>query len=159
MGLRLKDGCDRTMLKIISGGQTGADIAGLTAAKKCGLDTGGFAANGFITENGRRPDYAKMYNLIDKQYTYAQRTVENVKASDATFVFAANISSSGTRLTIGSCIKYGKLHLLNPTVAEIVEFIAKNNPRVINIAGNRESVTPGITARVEKLLIEAFRRM
>jgi hypothetical protein len=147
------------MLKIISGGQTGADIAGLVAARKCGLDTGGFSANGFETENGKRTDYAKMYNLIDKHYTYAQRTVENVKASDVTFVFAANVNSSGTKLTLTSCIKYGKGHLLNPTSDQIVEYINKNNPRIINIAGNRESVTPGITSRVEKLLIDAFRRL
>jgi len=147
------------MLKIISGGQTGADVAGLTAAKKCGFDTGGFAANGFETENGKRPDYAKMYGLVDKHYNYAQRTVENVRMADATIVFAANISSSGTRLTINTCIKIGKPYLVNPTVEEVISFIQKNNPKVINIAGNRESVTPGITARVEKLLIDAFRRL
>jgi len=147
------------MLKIISGGQSGADIAGLMAAKRCGLETGGFAANGFETETGRRPDYAKMYNLIDKHYNYPQRTVENVKSSDATIVFAANISSSGTRLTINTCIKFDKKYLVNPTVDEVVAFIQKNNPKVINVAGNRESVNPGITARVDKLLTDAFRRM
>lgn len=147
------------MLKVISGGQTGADIAGLSAAKRCGLETGGFAANGFETENGKRPDYAKMYNLVDKHYNYAQRTVENVKASDATFVFASNISSSGTRLTIQSCIKFDKRYLVNPTTDEVISFIQSQKPKVINIAGNRESVTPGITARVDKLLTEAFRRM
>jgi len=147
------------MLKVISGGQTGADIAGLSAAKRCGLETGGFAANGFETENGKRPDYAKMYNLVDKHYNYAQRTVENVKASDATFVFAANISSSGTRLTLQSCIKFDKRYLVNPTTDEVIAFIQLHNPKVVNIAGNRESVTPGITARVDKLLTEAFRRV
>lgn len=147
------------VLKVISGGQTGADIAGLVAAKRCGLETGGFSANGFETEVGKRPEYAKMYNLIDKHYNYAQRTVENVKSSDVTIVFAGNISSSGTRLTLNTCIKFGKKYLLNPTVDEIVEFINTNNPRVINIAGNRESVNPGITARVEKMLTDAFRRL
>lgn len=147
------------ILKVISGGQTGADIAGLVAAKRCGLETGGFSANGFETEVGKRPEYAKMYNLIDKHYNYAQRTMENVKSADATIVFAGNISSSGTRLTLNTCIKFGKKYLLNPTVDEIVEFINTNNPRVINIAGNRESVNPGITARVEKMLTDAFRRL
>ena len=147
------------MLKIISGGQTGADIAGLVSAKRCGFETGGFTSNGFETEVGKRPEYAKLYNLVDKHYNYAQRTVENVKASDATIIFAGNISSSGTRLTLNTCIKFGKKYLLNPTVEEIVEFITTNNPKVINIAGNRESVNPGITARVEKMLTDAFRRL
>ena len=35
---------------IISGGQTGADMAGLMAAKKVGFNTGGFAPKGFKTE-------------------------------------------------------------------------------------------------------------
>lgn len=147
------------MLKVISGGQTGADVAGLVAAKRCGLETGGFSANGFETEIGKRPEYAKMYNLVDKHYNYAQRTVENVKAADATIVFAGNISSSGTRLTLNTCIKFGKKYLLNPTVEEVVEFITTNNPKVINIAGNRESVNPGITSKVEKMLTDAFRRI
>jgi hypothetical protein len=147
------------VLKVISGGQSGADIAGLVAAKRCGLETGGFSANGFETETGKRPEYAKLYNLVDKHYNYAQRTVENVKASDATIVFAGNISSSGTRLTLNTCIKFGKKYLVNPTVEEIVDFINQNNPHVLNIAGNRESVNPGITSRVEKMLTDAFRRL
>lgn len=147
------------VLKVISGGQTGADVAGLVAAKRCGMETGGCAANRFETENGAKPEYEKMYNLVDKHFNYAQRTVENVKNSDATFIFAGNVSSSGTRLTMSTCIKLGKLHLVNPTVEEIVEFINTNNPRVINIAGNRESVNPGITSCVEKLLTDAFRRL
>jgi hypothetical protein len=147
------------MLKIISGGQTGADIAGLTAAKRCGLETGGCAANRFETENGAKPEYAKMYNLVDKHFNYAQRTVENVKSADATFIFAGNLSSSGTRLTMSTCIKLGKQYLVNPSVDAIVEFINTNNPRIINVAGNRESVNPGITAHVEKTLMDAFRRL
>jgi hypothetical protein len=147
------------MLKVISGGQTGADIAGLMAAKKCGLETGGFAANGFETENGKRPDYEKTYNLADKHFNYAQRTVENVKFSDVTIIFAGNINSSGTRLTMNTCIKFGKKYLLNPTVDGVIKFLAENNPKIVNIAGNRESVAPGITTRVEKLLIDAFRRL
>jgi len=100
-----------------------------------------------------------MYNLVDKHYTYAQRTIENVKLSDVTFIFSSNISSSGTRLTMNSCIKFDKKYLLNPKLEDIISFIQLNNPKIINIAGNRESVSPGITARVEKLLIDAFRRI
>lgn len=147
------------ILKIISGGQSGADIAGLVAAKRCGMETGGCAANRFETENGAKPEYEKMYNLVDKHFTYPQRTVENIRNSDVTLIFAGNISSSGTRLTMSTCIKLGKSHLVNPTAEEIVEFINTKNPRVINIAGNRESVNPGITSRVEKLLTDAFRRL
>jgi hypothetical protein len=97
------------MLKVISGGQTGADIAGLVAAKRCGLDTGGFCANGFMTENGVKPEYAKMYNLVDNHYDYHRRTVENVKASDFTLIFADNVNSPGTKLTISACNSNGHI--------------------------------------------------
>lgn len=147
------------MLKVISGGQTGADIAGLMAAKKCGLDTGGCAANGFMTENGAKPEYAKMYNLVDKHYDYHRRTVENVKNSDFTFIFADNVNSPGTKLTISACNSNSKPYFLNPKVMDIVAVIQLGSIRVINIAGNRESVAPGITSRVEKILTDAFRRL
>ena len=147
------------MLKVISGGQTGADIAGLMAAKKCGLDTGGFCASGFMTENGAKPEYAKMYNLIDKHYDYHKRTVENVKLSDFTLIFADDANSPGTKLTITSCNSNNKPYIINPSSMDIVTLIQSGGIEILNIAGNRESVSPGITARVEKILIDAFRRV
>ena len=147
------------MLKIISGGQTGADIAGLIAAKKCGFDTGGCAANGYQTENGAKPEYAKMYNLVDKHYDYHRRTVENVKMSDFTLIFADNVNSPGTKLTISACNSNSKPYLINPKPLDIVAVIQLGGVITINIAGNRESVAPGITSRTEKILIDAFRRL
>ena len=38
--------------KVVSGGQTGADQAGLRAAAKAGIDTGGWACKGWLTEKG-----------------------------------------------------------------------------------------------------------
>ena len=38
--------------KIISGGQSGADLAGLKAAIKLGIETGGFIPKNYRTENG-----------------------------------------------------------------------------------------------------------
>jgi len=44
------------MLKnIVSGGQTGADQAGLRAAKAAGIETGGWAPHGWTTEKGPAP--------------------------------------------------------------------------------------------------------
>jgi len=147
------------MLKVISGGQTGADIAGLIAAKKCGLDTGGVCARNFQTEIGNKPEYAKMYNLVDKNYDYHKRTVENVKNSDFTLIFADNVNSPGTKLTISACNSHSKPYLINPKPLDIVSILQFGSIQVINIAGNRESVAPGITSRTEKILIDAFRRL
>ncbi|MFZ8324119.1 YpsA SLOG family protein, partial [Staphylococcus aureus] len=38
--------------KVISGGQTGADQAGLRAGKAAGLETGGMVPKGCLTDDG-----------------------------------------------------------------------------------------------------------
>ena len=44
--------------RVISGGQTGADQAGLAVAKRLGIPTGGCMPKGWLTEAGPRPDFA-----------------------------------------------------------------------------------------------------
>lgn len=85
--------------RVFSGGQTGGDIAGLRAAKKCGIPTGGFAAKGWLMENvnGRgnvsAPWLADDFGLVECQEgnTVAERYVArrraNVAASDGTVLF------------------------------------------------------------------------
>jgi hypothetical protein len=51
--------------RIISGGQTGADQAGLEAAERLGIPTGGFMPKGFHTETGPRPVLAARYGLVE----------------------------------------------------------------------------------------------
>jgi hypothetical protein len=46
---------------VISGFQTGADIAGIFAARDHGIPAGGAVPRGFLTEDGPRPDYAELY--------------------------------------------------------------------------------------------------
>jgi len=50
--------------RVISGGQTGADIAGLKAAKAFGIPTGGYMTSGFRTLDGYKPEYHREYNVI-----------------------------------------------------------------------------------------------
>jgi hypothetical protein len=40
------------IVKVISGGQTGADQGGLVAARTLKIETGGTAAKGWLTEDG-----------------------------------------------------------------------------------------------------------
>jgi Circularly permutated YpsA SLOG family len=47
-------------MKIISGGQTGADQAGWRAAKACGLETGGWMPKGWKTELGCSPFFGPL---------------------------------------------------------------------------------------------------
>ena len=57
-------GYDSEMVeRVTSGGQTGADQAGLAVAKRLGIPTGGCMRNGWLTEDGPFPDVAAAYGL------------------------------------------------------------------------------------------------
>ncbi|MDR3667998.1 MAG: putative molybdenum carrier protein [Ignavibacteriaceae bacterium] len=141
--------------KIISGGQTGADIAGLKFAKNYGIPTGGYTPKEYMTEEGKKPELKDLYGLLECNGSYGERTILNVKESDGTVVFADKMSD-GSFLTIETCQKEDKPCLLNPTVEELLKWINDNNIKVLNVAGNRESVSPGIELRVYKFLEEAL---
>ena len=89
--------------RIISGGQTGADQAGLAVAKRLGIVTGGFVPKGFLTEAGPRPDVAAEYGLEETNTAaYPERTERNVRLANGTVVFG-DAGSPGSMLTIRLC--------------------------------------------------------
>jgi len=141
--------------KIISGGQTGADIAGLKFARNKGIPTGGSAPEGFMTEAGSNPELRDLYNLRELNGNYMDRTIQNVMDADGTVIFAEEMTN-GSRLTLDICIKEKKPYLLNPGREEFLTWILNNDIRILNIAGNRESVTPGIEQRVYNFLQNAL---
>ncbi len=143
-----------TLRKIISGGQTGADMGGLLAAKELGLETGGTAAKYYMTEDGSRLILKTKYGLT-AQGTYAERTYHNINSSDATVVFG-NITSQGSGLTVKLCQDLGKPYIHNPGVIAFFKFLTEHNVEILNVAGNRESRNPGIERRVREYLVEAL---
>ena len=94
-------------IRIHSGGQTGADLAGLWVAKKMGLLTGGLAPADYKTLIGNKPAIKKIIGL-KAAGDYRTRTIQNVRDADLTLIFAKNMSSSGTVLTKNSCMKLTK---------------------------------------------------
>ena len=139
-------------LMIISGGQTGADRGALEGAKKSGLRTGGAAPKGWLTEIGEDRSLAE-FGLIESQsYDYAARTQENVQQSQGTVIFG-NIQSTGSKLTLSLAKKLKKPYLVNPNSEQLKAFMI--GKKVINIAGNRESVTPGIQETVSQMIQDA----
>jgi hypothetical protein len=95
------------MLKIISGGQTGADRAGLDAAKKFGYNTGGWMPKGWTAQDGSHPEFAQLYNMQEhEEYNYNARTEANVRDSDATIRCFFKEHSAGEKCTL----KYIKKH-------------------------------------------------
>src|ERR1035437_4272324 len=132
--------------KIISGGQTGADQGGLAAAKELGLETGGTAPKGYKTELGINL-YLKEFGLIEsKSSDYKSRTIENIQNSDGTVIFG-NTTSTGSKLTLNTCIKLRKSYIINPSKLELIKWIYILRIHILNVAGNRESVNSGIQNR------------
>jgi len=142
-----------TVKKIISGGQTGADKGGLLAGVLLNLETGGTAPPGFMTERG--PNYAlKSLGLVEGEpdsKVYPKRTRENVKNSNGTLLMG-DIRSPGSKLTLRLCKEMLKPSIVNPTPKELREWIATNRIETLNVAGNRESKTPGIQDQTIELL-------
>lgn len=143
------------MLKIISGGQTGVDRAGLDAARLCGLETGGYAPKGYKTEFGRDISLVE-YGLIDSGLDYVGRTFLNVKEANVTLWFGKE-DSAGYKTTRKAAKKYNRpfVNCNDKDSHEIGKIIKKYS--IINIAGNRESVSPGIGKETRAILINAFR--
>jgi hypothetical protein len=163
--------------KVISGGQTGADQAGLRAAKAFGIETGGWAPADWLTENGSAPWLADEFGLREcpepdferppgmphwKYYgiCYVARTRWNAREADATVWFGRG-DSKGFAATDRETHAAGRPLLAIVTRAitpeRAVTWLEGFQVRTLNVAGNRESKSPGIGARVEAYLAEVFR--
>jgi hypothetical protein len=153
-------------LTIISGGQTGADRAALDFALRHGWPHEGWAPRGRRAEDGV---IDPRYNLRETpNWEYAERTAWNVRDSDATIVFSAKrVVSGGTSLTLELAQRAGKpvLHLLKgkatperiaANAAALRGFVSIHDTRRLNIAGPRESQSPGMYAFVLAVLETAF---
>jgi len=145
--------------KIISGGQTGADRAGLDVAIGLGLDYGGSIPAGRRTEDGALSrKYNKMKEL--KSRHYQARTEKNVLDADATLIFTFNKIGSGAALTkkiadqnYKSCLHINLSKQQDDEARRIVsEWLDAVRPHTLNIAGSRESFAEGIYDRVFNIL-------
>ena len=146
-------------MKIISGGQTGADRAGLDAAIASGLKYGGAVPLGRLAEDG---PLAEKYEGMEELETphYPTRTEKNVVDGDATLAFTMGGMGEGTAYTIELARQYGKpclhldleKHVESAAVALIREWLLEVKPAVLNVAGSRESTSPGIYEKVYDVL-------
>ena len=135
------------MRKIVSGGQTGVDRAGLDAALELGLAIGGWCPRGRRAEDGAIP---AIYPLLETPAEfYPERTEWNVRDSDASLILTRGKPDGGTALTASLARRLGKPYLVidleAPVFSEMIgHWLAETNPDVLNIAGPRESSQPGI---------------
>lgn len=143
--------------RIISGGQTGADLAGLRAGKALGIPTGGWMPKNFRNELGVRGWMREQFGMQEHASPhYNPRTLANVKDADVTLIFGT-CATPGTRVTLNYCNALRKVRLVNPTPSQLFALCGEYQ-LVVNVAGNRESGNRGIEAYVYRLLIEAWAR-
>jgi len=151
---------------IISGGQTGADMGGLLAGRDLGLETGGWAPVRWQTERGPNPRLAE-FGLMKHSGGYTERTPANVRDADGTAVFGDS-SSPGSHQTVDSCRTQRRPFFRIPSVcvrspelfAETLDafrvWLVENEIRTLNVAGNRESIHPGIEQFTRGFLVSAL---
>ena len=147
--------------KLISGGQTGADISIVAVGARLGIETGGLVPKGWRTERGAAPELGQYGFTESDSSDYRVRTRLNVEHSDATLIFATDPDSDGTRLTIEHAHRLGRPCLvLNPYEAtaerRLRRWLRDISPGVLNVAGNRESRSPGIAQQAEQVLFAAL---
>lgn len=134
---------------VCSGFQTGVDFFGVKAAHDLGIRTCGWMPKGWKTEDGAKPEYQKQFGAWEhKSPSYEYRTEDNVKLADATLIYSRNIKSAGTRCTLEYIRQHDKLFLdiitVKSSCRETARWIFNQKVKSVNIAGNRESVCPGI---------------
>ena len=130
-------------MRIISGGQTGADQAGLSIAKDLGFETGGWAPKGWKTSKGSQQRLLESFNLKESEEDYKGRTWENVRDSNATIRLAANFETAGEACTMNAINYFKKpwidVNILDPRPEQdIIEFLILVKPSILNIAGNTQ---------------------
>jgi hypothetical protein len=130
--------------KVISGGQTGVDRAGLDVAIKAGIQVGGYCPKGRKAEDGIIPNIYPLQELSTTRYQV--RTEKNVVESGATLIINKGPLTQGTKQTYEFAIKHERPCLIvrldsnrifEPIV--VVNWIEKQKLNILNIAGPRES--------------------
>lgn len=145
--------------KIVSGGQTGVDRAALAAARELGIPIGGWCPRGRLAEDGVVP---AAYPLHETPLArYEQRTEWNVRDSDGTLVVTRSTPTGGTDVTIRCAHKLKKPCLILRTADTSAASLIQNwlwhyDISVLNVAGPRESKSPGIFDEGRKLLLTAL---
>ena len=171
--------------KIVSGGQTGADRAGIDFAIAYGIEYGGWVPKGGKAEDlTTPPGLLALYPLLEEAPTtsMAARTKFNIRDSDATLIIRPHggVMSPGTKLTIELCEQLKKPYaVIDPNdwdgadqFAEFLHFVDKSwrdnhawldgesestpmDPIVLNVAGPRESKSKGIYDAAMGFLVES----
>jgi hypothetical protein len=170
-------------LTVISGGQEGADRAGLDMARRWGIKTGGWAPKGWRTALTDAWDALKgkkwaYHDLTLKEFGLKQhaakryaswkgsaegRTEANVRDSDMTvwFGYAPKEPKGGFKTTMEGTKKYGKPFIINPSAQQLADAMELHNVSILNVAGNRDKEShqygnPQVWGKTQRVLNKTF---
>ena len=149
-------------IKIISGGQSGVDRAALDFALENSIVCGGFCPKGRLAEDGPiDPKYPLIESLSPE---FHKRTELNLLLTDGTLILTSGKMDTGTIFTHKLVEKYEIPNLVvnlkikkDPT--SILNWILDNNISMLNIAGPRESSSPGIYKKAKGFMESFFMRV
>jgi len=149
------------LAKIISGGQTGVDRGALDAAIVLGISHGGWCPRGRLAEDAQIPSRYQLRESFSSEYSV--RTEQNVVDSHATLILCRGRLSGGTELTFHLAEQHGKPCLVidlddPPEPEEVHHWLQTHQVEILNVAGPRESQSPGISARAREFLYSVLRR-
>ena len=138
--------------RLVSGAQTGVDMAALDAALAIGIPCGGWVPRGRFNEDGPIPARYPVAETTRRKL--AQRTEWNVRDSDATLILSRGALSGGSALTRRLAQRYAKRCLVidlaaataEEAVGQISSWLEMVEGSVLNVAGPRRSSDPGIYA-------------
>ena len=144
-------------LIITSGGQSGTDRAALDFAIKHKIPCGGWCPKGRQAEDGIIPE---VYPLKETASTvHSVRTRLNIDDSDGTLIIFINEMDEGTNYTRRYTEETGKpVYMISEKEKtdqrDFMNWMMKNNIRVLNVAGPRESSGEGTYKFAYKVLGE-----
>jgi hypothetical protein len=135
-------------MTLVCGGQTGVDRAMLDFCLDHGLNCGGWCPGGRLAEDGTLAAKYPVRELPGASFD--ERTLANVRDSDATVVIYYRELQGGTLLSSEKAREEHKplllldLHTLDPETAAawLSRFAGRFRPRRLNISGPRASEWP-----------------
>ena len=148
--------------KLVSGGQTGVDRAALDVAIELGLPYGGWVPKGGRSEDmPEAPGLLAVYPLLREHTSreWPPRTKANVRDSTATLiVLDGERIGPGTKLTMSLTVELAKptlkivpgSHRAHALMEGFLEGFDEDI--ALNVAGSRESSSPGIYAATVEML-------
>jgi Circularly permutated YpsA SLOG family/Domain of unknown function (DUF6794) len=148
--------------KIISGGRTGVELAGLDVAIKLGIAHGGWASRGMRNELGPLPERYGLQEVPALGFRYAME--QNILNSDGTLLLTKGRKSVETRYAVDTALSHQR-QLLHVDLSQYSSFeaasltsswISLQKIRILFITGPSAGIDLKLYHQVKKVLETAF---